>query len=58
MCNKHKNARVFSFQAKNSKYFAFEAKNVLKLQRKRVPEELSYCRLSGGGALRHNPARN
>lgn len=23
-----------------------------------IPEELSYCRLSGGGALRHNPARN
>lgn len=23
-----------------------------------IPEELSYCRLSGAGALRHNPARN
>lgn len=23
-----------------------------------VPEELSYCRLSGGGPLRHNPIKN
>lgn len=25
---------------------------------KQVPEELSYCRLSGGGPLRHNPIKN